>query len=117
MQKIGDTGKFKARQNIVLKGYDPVSAGGFTQVPNFVINNPNLSAKAKLVYAKFLSYAWNNNRVFPGQERMAKAVGMSVKTLYRATMELEKSGYLEIKRRGLGKTNLYTLHHTVNKSK
>ena len=27
-------GKFK---NIILEGFDPVSAGGFTQVPNFIL--------------------------------------------------------------------------------
>ena len=29
--------------------------------------------------------------------------------------ELESTGFLEIKQRGLGKTNLYRLHLTINK--
>jgi len=113
MQKIGDTADFKTRQNIVLRGFDPMSAGGFTQIPNIVINDKDLSAKAKLVYAKLLSYAWNNDRVFPGQERMSTEIGMGVRTIVRATNELQKKGYLEVRRRGLGKTNIYTLCHTV----
>ncbi len=113
MQKVGSTQRFKIRQNIILSGFDPVSAGGFTQVPNFLINNQRLSAGAKLVYAKLLSYAWNNDRVFPGQERLAEAIGMGRRTVIRATNELQKEGYLDVNRRGQGKTNMYTLYHTV----
>ena len=113
MERVGESRQFKTRQNIILDGFDPVSAGGFTQVPNSIINNKNLSAKAKLVYAKLLSYAWNNDRVFPGQERMAEEIGMGTRTVVRATKELQKKGFLAVKRRGLGKTNVYTLYHTA----
>src|SRR5438128_1093237 len=113
MQKIGETAKFKDHQNIVLEGFDPVSAGGFTQIPNYLLNNKDLSFAAKVVYAKLLSYAWTNDRVFPGQERMAEELGSSQQTVSRAIVELEKAGLLEIQRRGQGWTNIYTLHHTV----
>jgi len=113
MQKIGETAKFKEVQNIVLEAFDPVSAGGFTQIPNCVINDAVLSANAKLVYAKLLSYAWHNNLVFPGQERMAQEIGSSQPTVARAILELQTAGYLAIARRGQGLTNLYTLRHTV----
>lgn len=117
MDKIGDLLTFKERQNIVLEGFDPVSAGGFTQVPNVLINNTVLSAQAKLAYAKLLSYAWNNERVFPGQERMATELGSSQPTIARAIKELEEEGWLEIERRGQGKTNIYILKHTVTPKK
>ncbi len=113
MQKIGDTAKFKELQNIVLEGFDPLSAGGFTQVPNFILKNADLSSNAKVAYSLLLSYAWFNNRVFPGQERMSEDMGMSQQSVSRAVLELQKIGYLEIRRRGLGLTNLYILHHTV----
>lgn len=114
MEKLAQIPKFKEHQNMVLEGFDPVSAGGFTQVPNCVLNSKDLSFSAKVVYAKLLSYAWNNDRVFPGQERMAEELGSTQQTVSRAVVELETVGYLEIKRRGLGRTNLYTLRHTVN---
>lgn len=113
MQKIGDTANFKARQNIVLRGFDPVSAGGFTQVPNFILKDGELSSNAKLAYTLLLSYAWNNNRVFPGQDRMAEEFGTSRPTVTKAITELTKAGYLDVQRRGQGKTNIYTLYHTV----
>jgi DNA-binding MarR family transcriptional regulator len=113
MDKLANIAQFQERQNIVLEGFDPVSAGGFTQVPNMVLNHKELSFAAKVVYAKLLSYAWNHNRVFPGQERMAEDMGTSRPTITKAIGELEEVGYLEVTRRGQGLTNLYVLHHTV----
>lgn len=116
MDKLGDIPAFRERQNIVLEGFDPVSAGGFTQVPNILLNETDLSFAAKVAYAKLLSYAWNNNLVFPGQERMAKDVGSSKSVINRAVLELRRKGWLEVRRRGQGKTNLYVLKHTVRRS-
>lgn len=117
MQKIGELPSFIEAQNIILEGFDPVSAGGFTQVPNMLLNNTELSAQAKIAYAKLLSYAWHNDRVFPGQERMATELGSSQPTMARAIKELEDGGWLEIQRRGQGKTNIYVLKHTVTPPK
>jgi biotin operon repressor len=115
MEKLAQISAFHHRQNIVLEGFDPVSAGGFTQLPNFILNNKELTSNAKIVYAKLLSYAWHNDRVFPGQETMAGELGMSRPTVNKSVHELEKEGYLDIQRRGQGLTNIYTLHHTVRK--
>jgi biotin operon repressor len=115
MEKLAQIPAFQVRQNIVLKGFDPISAGGFTQLPNFILNDKNLTSNAKIVYAKLLSYAWHNDRVFPGQERMAVELGMSRPTINKSVHELERGRYLEIQRRGQGLTNIYTLHHTVRK--
>jgi len=117
MQKLSDLQRFKERQNIVLAGFDPVSAGGFTQVPNCMINNQGLSIGAKVVYAKLLSYAWHNHLVYPGQETMAKELGAGRRSIVRFVAELERSGYLEVERRGQGLTNRYILRHTVKQKK
>src|SRR4051812_4538624 len=99
MEKVSNLPRFQEEQNIVLEGFDPVSAGGFTQVPNFLLNDPDLSFAAKVVYSKLLSYAWNNNKVFPGQDTLAAEVGTSQPTVARAINELEQGGWLEIQRR------------------
>jgi DNA-binding transcriptional regulator YhcF (GntR family) len=116
MDKITDISRFKERQNIILEGFDPISAGGFTQIPNYLLNQ-TFSNNAKVVYAKLLSYAWHNNQVFPGQERMAEDIGSSKSTVGRAIQELEEHGWLEIQRRGQGKTNLYILKYKVKLQK
>jgi Helix-turn-helix domain len=113
MDKISSIERFQERQNIILEGFDPVSAGGFTQLPNCVLNDPNLSPGGKVVYAKLLSYAWYNNRVFPGQEKLAEEIGSGKRTIIRLIAELEKRGYVEVQRRGQGLTNVYVLRHTV----
>jgi len=117
MQKLSDITRFKDEQNILLEGFDPISAGGFTQVPNHLLNSKGLSPIAKLVYAKLLSYAWHNNLVFPGQETMAEDIGSSKSSVNRGIQELEEKGWLSVQRRGQGKTNLYVLTHTVKPKK
>ena len=116
MEKIGDLNRFQEHQNIILEGFDPVSAGGFTQLPNCVLNDPHLSPGGKVVYAKLLSYAWHNNQVFPGQEKLAEEIGAGKRTIIRLIAELEKRGYVEVKRRGQGLTNIYVLRHTVKQT-
>ena len=117
MQRLSNISHFKEAQNILLEGFDPVSASGFTQVPNFILNSTELSFAAKVIYAKLLSYAWHNNRVFPGQDTMAEELGTSQPTVARAISELEQHDLLDIQRRGQGKTNLYVLKHTVRQRK
>jgi DNA-binding MarR family transcriptional regulator len=117
MQKLAHITRFVEAQNIILEGFDPISAGGFTQVPNVILNDATLSFGAKVVYAKLLSYAWHNNHVFPGQDTMAGELGSSQPTVARAISELEKRGLLEITRRGQGKTNLYVLKYTIQQKK
>jgi predicted transcriptional regulator len=114
MNQVGEL--LEKYQNIVLQGFDPVSAGGFTQVPNLLLKS-SLSANAKVVYAQLLSYAWTNDRCYPGQERMADDLGSTKSTVNRAIIELQETGWLEVERRGQGKTNIYTLKYVVNSAR
>ena len=114
MKPVGDL--LNKYHNIVLQGFDPVSASGFTQVPNVLLKS-SLSANAKVVYAQLLSYAWTNDRCYPGQERMADDLGSTKSTVNRAIIELQVAGWLAVERRGQGKTNIYTLKYVVNNAK
>lgn len=102
-------------QNIKLNSADPIALHGFTQLPNFILRNPDLSIGAKTTYALFLSYAWHNQMCFPGQDRLAKDIGMSIGSVNTFVKELEAAGLIEITRRGQGKTNLYTINFVVRK--
>lgn len=110
MQSIGEVIREK---NIQLDTLDPTTRFGFTQVPNFILRDPNLSIGAKLTYAMFLSYAWHNDLCFPGQERLAGDMGMSVPSVSKFIAELADHSLISVQRRGLGKTNLYTVHFQV----
>ena len=68
-----------------------------------------------MIYAKLLSYAWHNNRVYPGQVRMAGEIGSTKSTVNRAIIELQREGWLSVERRGQGKTNVYILKFVVEK--
>jgi hypothetical protein len=101
--------------NIKVNSADPIALHGFTQLPNFILRDPKLSIGAKTTYALFLSYAWHNDLCFPGQDRLAKDIGMSIGSVNAFVKELEASGLIEIARRGQGKTNLYTINFVVRK--
>ncbi len=109
-------GNITREKNIELDTIDPVVRDGFTQVPNFILRDPGLTLGAKMTYAMFLSYAWNDDYCFPGQERLAKDIGVVERSVRTYLNELKACGLLEVEQRGLGKTNLYTLKFTIKKS-
>jgi hypothetical protein len=112
MQSIA---KFVNDRNIKIIGADRATAGGFTQVPNFILTSNKIGVGAKLVYAMLLKYAWANDSCFPGQQTLARDMGAGERSVRTYLKELEKTGYLKITQRGLGKTNLYELNLTVQK--
>lgn len=101
------------RRNIELVAADPVTRHGFTQVPNFILTNKELSVGAKLAYAMLLKYAWQDDYCFPGQLTLASDMGAGERSVRTYLNELETAGFLEVKQQGLGRTNLYRLHLTV----
>ena len=80
---------------------------GFTQLPRYVLNDKKLSFGARLTYAVLLSYAWQEDSCFPGQERIAADLGVTRQAVNTYLNELKKNGYVSWERRGLGKTNIY----------
>src|SRR5438128_599443 len=108
-------GELIRERNIELATLDPVARGGFTQVPNFILKDGDLSLGAKVTYSMFLHYAWHNDSCFPGQERLAVDMGMSQSRVSEFIKELEGAGLIEITRRGQGKTNLYKIKFVVQK--
>jgi biotin operon repressor len=96
-------------RNIILKGADVATRGGFTQVPNFLLKSKDLSSGDKLAFAMLLSYAWQNDYCFPGQQRLAQDMGLHETNVRKHLKSLEAHGLLTIQRRGQGKTNIYTL--------
>src|SRR5713226_4898253 len=111
-RQIGDILK---ERNIEIVGADPITRHGFTQVPNFILTKKELSVGAKLAYAMLLKYAWGNDACFPGQLKLAEDMGAGERSVRTYLKELETVNLLEIKQRGLGKTNLYRLHLTIKK--
>ncbi len=110
-------GEILKERNIEIIGADPVTRHGFTMVPNFLLTKEDMSVGAKLAYAMLLKYAWSNEACFPGQVTLANDMGATDRSIRTYLKELETAELLEIKQRGLGKTNLYRLHLTVKPKK
>ena len=108
-------GQILRERNIEIIGADLATRHGFTQVPNFILTKSDISVGAKLSYAMLLKYAWDNDACFPGQAKLAVDMGAAERSIRTYLKELETAGLLEIKQRGLGKTNLYRLHLTIKK--
>ena len=100
-------------RNIILKGADVLTTRGYTQVPNHVLVNDRLSPGAKLTYAMLLKYAWQHDYCFPGQERLAVDIGVTRQSANAYIQELQHQKFINIQRRGQGKTNLYVLNLNV----
>lgn len=107
VRSIGDLIKDK---NIILRGADAATAMGFTQVPNFLLKSKVLSSGDKITFAMLLSYAWQNDFCFPGQQRLAHHLGLDERSVRRHLKSLETNGLLVIRQRGQGKTNVYELN-------
>ncbi len=84
--------------------------GGFVLLPRTLLHAPGLSRDAKLLYAVLLSYAWQAGRCFPGYARLQADLGCGINQVTKYLRELEGAGLVTRRRRGLGKTTLYTLH-------
>lgn len=123
MEGIGDLAKKKQKEleyrknTIRLIGADPMSIKGFTQVPNFILENGELTIGAKMTYAMLLRYAWEKDQCFPGQKTLAKKSGMGERSINRYIQELHDKKFIEVQRQGLGKPNIYSLYIRVPKKR
>lgn len=81
--------------------------GGFTQVPNVILRDPVISSNAVRLYALLLSYAWQEEQCFPGQDRLGEQMGVDARTVRRVMDELIENRLIKVERRGLGKPNIY----------
>lgn len=93
------------KNTIVIQ--DEALKSGFTQLPNFIIKDKELSAWARLAYAVLLSYAWQEGSCFPGQQRIADDLGISRQYVSKALKELREHNYIDWKQQGLNKPNIY----------
>jgi hypothetical protein len=80
---------------------------GFVQLPKAVLYARHLSRDAKLLYAVLLGYAWQDQRCFPGYQRLCADLDASENAVRTWMRELEAAHLISQRRRGQGRTNLY----------
>lgn len=89
---------------------EPALQKGFTVVPNYLFGLKNLSHGARLTYVLLLKYAWQEDRCFPGLEKLGQLLEVERKSVIRYNQELVERGLISIERRGQGKTNVYHIN-------
>lgn len=82
---------------------------GFTAVPSVVVTRNDLSHGAQRLYALLCFYARDDDQAWPGQAGLARLMKINERSLRSYFRELEREGLIHIRRRGQGKTNVYTL--------
>ena len=103
-------GELLKERNIILKGADVLTVKAFTMVRNFLLETDHLSPGAKLTHAMLLKYARHKDCCFPGQDRVAKELGVTRQSVNSYIQELSRQKYIKITRLGQGRTNLYQLN-------
>lgn len=83
--------------------------GGFTIVPNYILDSERISRDAQILYIHLLKYAWQKDSCFPGYDRLCGDLRCGRNQLSRFLKELQSANFLLIIRRGQGKTNIYVL--------
>lgn len=94
-------------QNDKIEILDKTLKSGFAPTPRVVLRNPKLSRNSKTTYSLLLDYAWQTGSCFPGQQTLAKELGVSTRTIQRDLEELKAFGLIDWKQRGKNRTNIY----------
>jgi hypothetical protein len=88
----------------------PLLKQGFTAAPNAVLYDSRISVQARWLYCILLSFAWQENECWPGQERLSKVAGWHLNTVEKYLKELREYGLISWKRQGLNRPNIYYIH-------
>jgi hypothetical protein len=82
---------------------------GYTHISNRLLRDTTVSPAARVVYILLMSRCFSKEFSFPGQSTLANETGVSERQIRRLLKELVESDWVKVKRRGLGKSNLYFL--------
>lgn len=84
----------------------------YVKVYKDFLNSTLLSAEEKMIYIalkSFVTYGQDSGKVFPSMDTLCKLTSLSRPRATRTITSLEKKGIVKKTRRGLTKSNLYTL--------
>lgn len=95
------------RASVAIINKNELLAWRFAPMPEIVRRSPRLSDGAKILYNEIVSYIWqkNESKTWASQETLASNLSISRQTVSNRLKELAAVGLIEIRRRGLNKSN------------
>ena len=87
--------------------------GHWCKMPYAIINHPQLTPAAKLLYAAIAYRVGSNDCCWPGVRRLAMDTHLAVRTVSRTLVQLRDSDLLSIEKGTSGRTNRYRLTHAL----
>lgn len=99
----------------VVKGFR-VNSKGYGTIPKLVMQDRNLHAIAKAIYAYFNSFSGSGDPCFYTRERICYDLCISNDTFSKYLKQLVDSGYIiveQIKENGRFSHNVYTICDTI----
>lgn len=76
-------------------------------VPNWLLERTEISAGAKLCYARLMQHAGKDNECWPAERSLAVELGTNLRQIQRYVAELKKSELIETEDRGIGHSQEY----------
>jgi len=81
----------------------------FAPIPLKIMRRTDLSANAKLLYARLVLFVGENDTAWPSRETLANELGIHLESVKRAIAELANAELIERKQRGQNRTNEYII--------
>jgi len=96
-----------------LVNQEPAYENNFARIPIGLIRNPEIDPQAFRLYCNLVSYAFQLKGCFPGQERLAREMGLSksygLKQISKMISKLQELKLVKVERPGQGRPNIYYL--------
>lgn len=77
-------------------------------VPNWLMERHEVSAGAKLLYARLAQHAYKKDHCWPGQATLVEEMGENLRQIQRYVAELRRCGLIETSDRGIGRSQVYS---------
>ncbi len=78
-----------------------------SHIPNWLLERQELSAGAKLTYARLAQHGWGSGFAKPKLDTLAQEIGTSKRQLCRYLDELRQLNLIVVERPGMGRANRY----------
>ena len=86
----------------------------FTQIPNEVVFNTEVSDGAFRTYVALKSFKYGQGQVFPSERTISKQRNKTTRTIINHIKELKLSGLISYKKRGFSASNSYKFNEENN---